>query len=86
MNEETEGTVKEGEDWSIIKTGYTRTGPDSATVTRHAEWSPGGHYADGWTTYEFRLKFTSPTGGTATCTIETKQTEPTTISGTFTIK
>lgn len=86
MNEETEGTVKEDEDWRIIKSCYTRTGPDSATVTRHAEWSPGGHYADGWTTYEFDLKFTSPTGGTATCTVETKQTEPTTTSGTFTLK
>lgn len=86
MNEETEGTVKEDEDWRIIKSCYTRTGPDSATVTRHAEWSPGGHYADGWSTYEFQLKFTTPTGGTATCTIQTKQTEPTTISGTFTLK
>lgn len=86
MNEETEGTVKEDEDWRIIKSCYTRTGPDSATVTRHAEWSPGGHYADGWTAYEFKLKFTSPTGGTATCTIKAKQAEPTTISGTFTLK
>lgn len=86
MNEETEGAVKENEDWRIIKSSYTRTGPDSATVTRHSEWSPGGHYADGWTHYEFNLNFTSPTQGTATCTTETKYTAPTTTTGTFTLK
>ena len=86
MNEETEGAVKEDEDWSIIKTTYTRTGPNTATVTRQAEWSPGGHYAAGWTNYEFELKFTSPTQGTATCTEKTKFSEPTTTTGTFTLK
>lgn len=86
MNEETEGTVKEDEDWSIIKTTYTRTGPNSARVTRQAEWSPGGHYAAGWTNYEFELKFTSPTQGTATCTEKTKFSEPATTTGTFTLK
>lgn len=86
MNKETEGAVKEDEDWSIIKTTYTRTGPNTATVTRQAEWSPGGHYAAGWTNYEFELKFTSPTQGTATCTEKTKFSEPTTTTGTFTLK
>jgi len=86
MNEETEGSVKEDEDWSIIKTTYTRTGPNTATVTRQAEWSPGGHYAAGWNNYEFELKFTSPTQGTATCTEKTKFSEPTTTTGTFTLK
>ena len=86
MNEETEGSVKEDEDWIIIKTAYTRTGPASAIVTRQAEWSPGGHYAAGWTNYEFKLKFTSPTQGTATCTSTTKFSEPTTTTGTFTLK
>jgi len=86
MNEETEGSVKDDEDWSIIKTAYTRTGPASAIVTRQAEWSPGGHYAAGWTNYEFKLKFTSPTQGTATCTSKTKFSEPTTTTGTFILK
>lgn len=86
MNEETEGSVKEDEDWIIIKTAYTRTGPASAIVTRQAEWSPGGHYAAGWTNYEFKLKFTSPTQGTATCTSTTKFSEPTTTTGTFILK
>lgn len=86
MNEETEGGVKEDEDWSIIKITYTRTGPDTATVKRHSEWSPGGLYADGWTTYSFELKFTSPTQGTATCTTEKKNAQATTSTGTFTLK
>lgn len=86
QNEETEGAIKEDEDWRIIKTAYTRTAPDAATVIRHSEWSPGGHYADGWTTYEFKLNFTSPTQGTATCTTKTKHTEPATTYGTFTLK
>lgn len=86
MNEETEGGVKEDEDWSIIKTSYTRTGPDTATVKRHSEWSPGGLYADGWVTYTFELKFTSPTQGTATCTTEKKNAKATVSTGTFTLK
>lgn len=86
MNEETQGTVKENEDWRIIKTRYMRTGPDSATVTRHAEWAPGGHYADGWATYTFQLKFTSATQGTATCTTEAKNATPTTCSGAFSLQ
>lgn len=86
MNEETTSTRKDDAGWILITTSYTRTGPDTATVTRHTEWSPGGHYADGWTTYEFKLNFTSPTQGTVNCTAVTKGSQPTTSTGTFTLK
>ena len=86
MNEETDGTIKEDEDWHVIKVSYTRTGADVATVTRHSEWSPGGHYAAGWTNHEFKLKFTTSTTGTATCTTEAKGSAPSTCTGTFTLK
>lgn len=85
-NNTSTGEVLEDEDWTIIRTTYTKTGDSTATVTRDAQWSPGGAYADGWSRHEFKLNFTSPIGGTATCTKETKHEAPQIYSGTFTLQ
>lgn len=59
-----------------IATSYKRTGKNTATVTYTFEFSHGGGNVSSWYTRTYELLFTSPTGGTATCTVTGK---PTTI-------
>lgn len=85
-NAEQNGTVKQNEDWNIVEVTYTKTGTYTATVKRDSQWAPGGEYASDWSLYIFELQFTSQSGGTATCTKETKYTEQTQHTGTFSLK
>lgn len=73
-----------------ITTTYKRTGKNTATVTYSFEFSHGGGNVSQWYTRTYELRFTSPTGGTATCTVTGK---PTTIwadkiiyTGTFSLE
>ena len=74
------------EDWSIVELRYTRTGNATATVIRRAQWSPGGHYASGWSEKVFTLQFNTPDSGTATCSDTSKTGTPMMHHGTFTLK
>lgn len=85
-NVEKEGAVAVDEDWSIIELRYTRTGNATATVIRRAQWSPGGHYASGWSEKVFTLQFNTPDSGTATCSDTSKTGTPMMYHGTFTLK
>jgi hypothetical protein len=85
-NAEQNGKVKQNEDWNIVEVTYTKTGIYTATVKRDSQWAPGGEYASDWSLYIFELQFTSQSGGTATCTKETKYTEQTQHTGTFSLK
>lgn len=86
QNSETEGEVRQDEDWCIEENNYNRTGSHTATITRTTQWAPGGSYAAGWRTQTFTLSFTSATEGTATCTEETKTGENLTFTGSFTLQ
>lgn len=86
QNSETEGEVRQDEDWCIEGKNYNRTGSHTATITRTTQWAPGGSYAVGWRTHTFTLSFTSATEGTATCTEETKTGENLTFTGSFTLQ
>lgn len=85
-NVEKEGAVVVDEDWSIIELRYTRTGEATATVIRRAQWSPGGHYASGWSEKVFTLQFNTPDSGTATYSDTSKTGTPMMHHGTFTLK
>lgn len=85
-NVEKEGAVAVDEDWSIIELRYTRTGNATATVIRRAQWSPGGHYASGWSEKVFTLQFNTPDSGTATYSDTSKAGPPMMHHGTFTLK
>ena len=85
-NVEKEGAVVVDEDWSIIELRYTRTGDATATVIRRAQWSPGGHYASGWSEKVFTLQFSTPESGTATYSDTSKTGTPMMHHGTFTLK
>lgn len=82
---EDEGKVTPDKDWLITHVEYSRTGQATATVQRRTEWAPGGTYAAGWRDMVFELKFTSPKGGTATCTETDKTGTENVTEGTFTI-
>lgn len=86
QNSETEGEVRQDEDWCIEEKNYNRTGNRTATITRATQWAPGGSYAAGWRTQKFNLSFTSATEGTATCTEESKTGENLTFTGNFTLR
>ena len=85
-NVEKEGAVVVDEDWSIIELRYTRTSEAAATVIRRAQWSPGGHYASGWSEKVFTLQFHTPDSGTATYSDASKTGTPMMHHGTFTLK
>lgn len=63
-----------------------RTGNATATVIRRAQWSPGGHYASGWSEKVFTLQFNTPDSGTATYSDTSKAGPPMMHHGTFTLK
>ncbi len=85
-NNDCVGAVRVDSDWCIINISYTRTGNNTATITRCSQWSPGGTYAADSETRTFHLSFTSDTEGSATCTVETKTGELHTSAGSFTLQ
>ncbi len=77
-------------DSTSIAATYTQTGKNTATVTYSFEFSHDGGNISNWYVRTFELIFTSPTEGTATCTVTGK---PTTIwadkiiyTGTFSLE
>lgn len=85
-NDESEGSIKKDEDWSIEERSYKRTSDNTAEVTRQTQWAPGGSYAAGWRDIAIQLTFTSGEDGTATYTECNKQGKKITFTGTFTLK
>ncbi|MBQ4613485.1 MAG: hypothetical protein IJB31_00970 [Akkermansia sp.] len=85
-NAESEGEIKENEDWCIEEKSYKRTGDCNASVTLRTQWAPGGSYAAGWRDITIDLTFTSGEEGTATYTECNKQGEESAYTGTFTLK
>ena len=55
-------------------------------MIRRAQWSPGGHYASGWSEKVFTLQFNTPDSGTATYSDTSKTGTPMMHYGTFTLK
>lgn len=89
-DEEGVTSAPDDESSTRIATSYRRTGRNTATVTYSFEFSHGGGNVSSWYTRTYHLYFTSPTGGTATCTVTGKpstiQADKIIYTGTFSLE